>query len=86
VRIIAGQADAIAPIANGAKYLAANIPGAKLTIFPGNVGHYVFLDVCTAAGRKTLSLLCNDGEGVDREAIHASTATFAVEFFRGTLN
>jgi len=86
VRIIAGEADAIAPIADGAKYFAQDIPGAKLTIFPGNVGHYVFLDVCTAAGRKTLSLLCNDGEGVDREAIHASTAGFAVEFFRETLN
>jgi predicted dienelactone hydrolase len=86
VRIIAGQADATVPIANGAEYFAANIPGAKLTILPGNVGHYVFLDVCTAAGRKTLSLLCNDGEGVDREAVHASTATLAVEFFRKTLN
>jgi predicted dienelactone hydrolase len=86
VRIVAGQADVIAPIAYGAKYFAANISGAKLTIFPGNVGHYAFLDSCTGAGRKTLALLCTDGEGVDREAIHASTATFAVEFFRETLN
>lgn len=86
VRIVAGQADAIAPIAFGAKYFAANIPGANLTIFPGNVGHYVFLDSCTEAGRKSLPLLCIDGEGVDRDAIHASTATLAVEFFRKTLN
>jgi predicted dienelactone hydrolase len=86
VRIVAGKADTMAPIAYGAEYFASNIPGAKLTIFPGNVGHYVFLDTCTAAGRKTLALLCADGEGVDREAIHAGTAAFAVEFFRETLN
>jgi predicted dienelactone hydrolase len=86
VRIVAGQADPIVPIAYGAKYFAANIPGAKLTIFPGNVGHYVFLDSCTEAGRGTQPVLCNDGGGVERGAIHASTATFAVEFFRKTLN
>jgi predicted dienelactone hydrolase len=85
VSIVAGEADAIVPIAYGAKYFAANIPGAKLTIFPGNVGHYVFLDSCTAAGRKTLPLLCTDGGGVDRDAIHASTAGLAREFFRETL-
>jgi predicted dienelactone hydrolase len=85
VRIVAGQADTNAPIASSAKYFAANIPRAKLTIFPGNVGHYVFLDSCTEAGRKTLPLLCTDGEGVDRDAIQAKTVALAVDFFKATL-
>jgi len=85
VRIIAGQADTNVPIASGAKYFAANIPGAKLTLFPGNVGHYVFLDSCTIAGRNNLPRLCTDGDGVDRDGIHADTAALAVEFFKETL-
>jgi len=85
VMIVAGQVDTSVPIASSAKYFAANIPGAKLTIFPGNVAHYVFLDSCTEAGRKTLPLLCTDGAGVDRDAIHANTAALAVEFFKATL-
>jgi predicted dienelactone hydrolase len=85
VAIVAGESDASVPVASGPKYFAANIPGAKLTIFPGDVGHYVFLDSCTDAGRKTLALLCTDGKGVDRDAIHAKTAALAVEFFSATL-
>ncbi len=85
VMVVAGQGDTNVPIASSAKYFAANIPGAKLTIFPGNVAHYVFLDSCTEAGRKTLPLLCTDGEGVDRDAIHANTVALAVEFFKATL-
>lgn len=85
VDIVAGHADANAPIASNAKYFAANITGAKLTIFPGNVAHYVFLDSCTEAGRKTLPNICIDGEGVDRDAIHAKTVALAVEFFNATL-
>jgi predicted dienelactone hydrolase len=85
VAIVAGEADASVPIGSSAKYFAANIPGAKLTILPGNVGHYVFLDSCTDAGRKTLPLLCTDGSGVDRDAIHARTAALAEDFFGAAL-
>jgi predicted dienelactone hydrolase len=85
VDIVAGQADANVPIESGAKYFASNIPGADLTIFPGNVAHYTLLDSCTEAGRKTLPNLCTDGEGVDRDAIHAKTAALAAEFFNTTL-
>jgi predicted dienelactone hydrolase len=86
VMIVAGRGDTNVPLASGPKYFAANIPGAKLTIFPGNVAHYTFLDTCTEAGRKKLTLLCTDGEGVDRDAIHAQTAALAVEFFTSTLS
>jgi predicted dienelactone hydrolase len=86
VMIVAGEADKSVPIGSGARYLTANIPGAKLTILPGNVGHYVFLDTCTEVGRNKLKLLCTDGEGVDRDAIHAKTAALAVEFFTSGLS
>jgi predicted dienelactone hydrolase len=85
VMILAGESDTNVPIGSGAKYFAANIPGAKLTVFPGNVGHYVFLDSCTETGRKALPLLCADGEGVNRDAVHEKAATAAVAFFGQTL-
>jgi predicted dienelactone hydrolase len=85
VEIVAGESDQSVPIASSARYFAANIPGAKLHIFPGNVGHYVFLDSCTGAGGKSLATICVDGNGVDRRAIHAKTVDLALEFFRSTL-
>ena len=85
VEIVAGESDHNVPIASSAKYFAANIPGAKLHIFPGGVAHYDFLDSCTDAGRKTTPILCSDPKGVDRDAIHAKTAQLALDFFRTTL-
>ena len=85
VKIVAGESDQNVPIASSAKYFAAQIPGAKLFIFPGNVAHYVFLDSCTDAGRRNLPALCVDGKGVDRDQVHAYTAQMAGEFFRSTL-
>lgn len=73
------------PVTSSAKYFAAHIPGAKLTIFPGEVGHYVFLPSCTEQGRKTLPLLCTDGLGVDRDAIHTKTTDLALSFFAANL-
>jgi predicted dienelactone hydrolase len=84
VVIVAGTADANVPIASSAEYFAANIPNAKLTTLP-RVGHYAFLDTCTAQGRGMLPLLCDDGPGVNREAVHARTAGLALDFFRRSL-
>ena len=83
--IVAGESDQNVPIASSAKYFAAEIPGAKLHIFPGNVAHYVFLESCTEAGRKRLPALCVDGKKVDRDAIHRETEHMATDFFRSTL-
>lgn len=85
VEIVAGQSDTNVPIDSNAKYFAKNIPGAKLIIFPGNAAHYMFLDSCPASGGNIRPLLCSDGEGVDRDAIHAKTSALAVDFFRATL-
>jgi predicted dienelactone hydrolase len=85
VEIVAGESDQNVPVTLNAKYFAAEIPGAKLHIFPGNVAHYVFLDSCTEVGRKAVPMLCIDAKGVDRDAIHADTVRRAVQFFRATL-
>jgi predicted dienelactone hydrolase len=46
VDIVAGAGDPVAPPATNARYLAAHIPHAQLTIYPGGVSHYTFLDTC----------------------------------------
>ena len=81
VEIVAGAADSIAPPAQNAQFFAANIPGAKLTILPGGVGHYTFLDVGTETGKKRLPQLFVDNAGVDREAVHKQVAEMAARFF-----
>lgn len=85
VQIVAGESDQNVPVAINAKYFAANIPGASLHIFPGAVAHYVFLDSCTEAGRKTMPFLCVDAQGVNRDAIHADTVRRALQFFNRAL-
>jgi predicted dienelactone hydrolase len=68
--IVAGAADAIMPVGSSARSYAAHIPQADLTIFPGDVGHYVFVEDCAQAGRATLPALCIDAPEVDRHTIH----------------
>jgi predicted dienelactone hydrolase len=85
VEIVAGAADQSVPVASSAKYFAAHIPGAGLTLFPGGVGHYVFLPTCTKQAKKSIPLLCTDGPGVDRTQIHAKTAKMALSFFAANL-
>jgi predicted dienelactone hydrolase len=83
VRIVAGQSDVNVPIATSAKYFAAHIPRAELTILPGGVGHYVFLDSCTVADRESRAMLCRDA--VERNDVHAETTAQAIDLFRRTL-
>jgi predicted dienelactone hydrolase len=85
VEIVAGESDQNVPIASSAKYFAANIPGAKLHIFPGGVAHYVFLNSCTENGRRNTPGICVDAQGVDRTAIHRETIELMLKFFRTTL-
>jgi len=86
VAIVAGESDHVVPIGDNAKRYAATIPHAALTIFPGGVDHYTFLDDCTDAGRSALPMLCVDKPGVDREAIHNQTIDLAAKFFGANLN
>jgi predicted dienelactone hydrolase len=84
VEIVAGAADDHVPVESSAKYFAAKIPGAKLTILPGNVAHYVFLGECTERGKKAVPF-CRDGAGVDRAAVHKQVAEMAARFFDAQL-
>jgi predicted dienelactone hydrolase len=79
--IVAGAADSVVPVESSAKYYADKIPHAALTIFPGAVDHYTFVDACTDFGRSTRPQLCNDRPGVDRDAIHGATIDLATKFF-----
>jgi predicted dienelactone hydrolase len=81
VAIVAGAGDSIVPVDANAKYYAAQIPHAALTIFPGGVDHYTFVDDCTAAGRSSFPPLCVDRPGVDRAAIHNAAVGIAADFF-----
>jgi predicted dienelactone hydrolase len=84
VAIVAGAGDSIVPVDANAKYYA-QIPGAALTIFPGDVDHYTFLDECTPEGRSTMAPICVDKPGVDRAAIHNQTIDLAAKFFADKL-
>ncbi len=59
VEIVVGSADPIAPAAENADRVHREVRGSRETVLPG-VGHYTFLDVCTAAGTKEMSLFCTD--------------------------
>jgi len=85
VDIVAGAGDTIAPPAENAEFFARKIPRADLTILPGGVAHYTFLDSGTEDGRKQLPQFFVDKPGVDREAVHAQVAQMAVDFFNREL-
>jgi predicted dienelactone hydrolase len=78
--IVAGS-DPVAPPATNARYLAAHIPHAQLTIYPGGVAHYTFPDTCSVAGKKQSPDFCIDRPGANRDAIHTETALKVVTFF-----
>ncbi|HEY3930295.1 MAG TPA: hypothetical protein VGL89_18125 [Candidatus Koribacter sp.] len=81
VDIVAGDGDTIVPPPANAEYFAKNIPGSKLTILPGGVGHYTFLDVGTDLGKKNRPLLFVDNPGVDRQSVHKQVAELSADFF-----
>jgi predicted dienelactone hydrolase len=84
VRIAYGTSDRIAPPPQNALRYANWIPGAA-TLSILDVGHYTFLDSCTAAGVRTIPMACVDPPGIDRNAVHAQVAADAADFFQQTL-
>jgi len=79
-QIVAGAVDTIVPLDSSAKFFAAHIPHAQLTIFQ-SVGHYTFLATCAELGDRTRPELCIDQAGILRDEIHAQTAVMAYHFF-----
>jgi predicted dienelactone hydrolase len=81
VSMVVGQADTIAPAETNASKFHRLMPASQLTILPGGVAHYTFLDTCGAAGKAALPVYCSDAAGVDRDQVHAKVSGMAVEFF-----
>ena len=84
VAIVTGSADEITPPASGAEALSKAIPHATLKLFP-HAGHFVFFGACTAVGRVFIRAVCRDPHGTNRDAVHAETVRFALEFFTANL-
>ncbi len=80
VEVVVGSADPIAPPANNANLIKADIRGARESVLPGVV-HYTFLDTCTPAGKETVPLYCDDPPGVDRAVVHNQVSDAAIQFF-----
>jgi predicted dienelactone hydrolase len=85
VRIVAGDADDIAPADSNAAYFAQESKGARLDILEGGLGHFVFLAFPTAQAKLELPLYAIDPPGVDRAAIHRRVSEMAAEFFTQAL-
>lgn len=83
-QIVAGSVDDVVPLESSAKFFAAHIPGAQLTIIQ-EVGHYTFLASCAELGRRTQPKLCLDRAGILRDEIHTQTANLAYHFFETNL-
>jgi predicted dienelactone hydrolase len=83
-QIVAGAVDTTVPPDSSAKFFAAHIPGAQLTIYQA-VGHYTFLATCAELGNRTNPRMCIDQAGILRDEIHAQTAVMAWKFFETNL-
>jgi predicted dienelactone hydrolase len=88
VKVMVGDADAVAPGEWNAKYYVQNInggkkrPNATLDVLTGGVGHFAFLDLPTEFGKQVLPPeLALDLPGVDRAAIHQEVMASALRFF-----
>jgi len=84
VALAAGTADTTAPPATNVQRIAGFLPQASLLMLPG-AAHYTFLDVCLPAAVQRLPAVCEDGPGVDREAVHNATVARVLTFFDAAL-
>jgi predicted dienelactone hydrolase len=81
VRILVGEADELAPPTNNAMRFRDLIKTAELTIFRGQVGHYVFLGEATEIGKQVAPLFCIDPPGIKRSVLHERASDLALELF-----
>jgi predicted dienelactone hydrolase len=82
IQIVAGEGDKMVPIKDNAHYFAHWIPNNILTILPGKVGHFVFLNEATKIGKKNLpSFIAQDDPSVERHKIHEQVSKQAIQFF-----
>lgn len=85
VGIVASRTDELVPFDLNAGRDARLIPRAQLTVVP-DAGHFVFMPVCSEAGRFIAATVCVDpAPEVDRAAVHERTVARALDFFGLTL-
>jgi predicted dienelactone hydrolase len=80
VEILAPEADELVSFKWNAARYAHLIPRARRITVP-RAGHFVFMPVCSDAGRLLAAQVCVDPEAVDRGAIHVQTVERARTFF-----
>lgn len=83
--VIVGEGDTTTPPAENAAFAAAHMPGARLEVLPGPVGHEIFGNECDQIGRDNFPETCVDAPGVDRRALHRRIGDAAVGFFDAAL-
>jgi predicted dienelactone hydrolase len=81
VGIVASPTDELVPYARNAERYARLIPHARQLAIP-DAGHFVFMPVCTEAGKVLIPMVCVDrAPEVDRSAVHAQALEWATPFF-----
>lgn len=83
--LIVGDVDPQTPPAENLQRLQALLPHVDAHRIDGAT-HYMFLAPCTWRGRQFAGPICSDGEGIERERLHATEAARAVEFFSAALS
>lgn len=79
-RIIASDADNIAPATECAAWLQQHVPGSDLEII-GGANHYTFLSAPTLSGLHAAPEIFTDAPGVNRNTIHRRVAASAARLF-----
>jgi predicted dienelactone hydrolase len=79
--LIVGADDVATPVAENAGFAAKHIPGARLEVLPGPVGHEIFGNECDQLGRDNFPASCIDPQAIDRAKLHAHIGSVAFEFF-----
>ena len=81
VRILVGEADELAPPKYNAIRFGDLIKTAELTIFRGQIGHYVFLGEATEIGKQVVPFLCLDPPGIRRSDLHKKASYLSLDLF-----
>ncbi|WP_408477581.1 alpha/beta hydrolase family protein [Paraburkholderia megapolitana] len=84
VLLLGGTADVTVPVQTNIHRIAGLMPNAQVIMVPG-ASHYTFVDTCLPAMAKRFANLCEDGPGVDRDAVHALAIERSLHFFMTTL-
>jgi len=81
VEIVVGASDTTVSVAKNASFFAKYIPNSTLTIIPGEVTHWTFMNESTADGKKWASFITVDPQSVNRGEIHKQVGALALNFF-----